>query len=44
MIFNEKMMEVARRLLASGVDAMVIAEATGLDIEVVKELAKNMTA
>ena len=44
MIFKEKLMEVARRLLTSGVDAEVIAQATGLDIEAVKELAKNMTA
>ena len=44
MIFNEKLMEVARRLLARGVDASVIAEATGLDLDVVKELAKEMIA
>ena len=44
MIFNEKLLEVARRLLARGVDATVIAEATGLDIDVVKELAKEMSA
>ncbi|MBQ1465770.1 MAG: hypothetical protein IIZ17_03715, partial [Eubacteriaceae bacterium] len=45
MIFEEKLMEVARRLLAQGRETVEgIAAATGLDLEVVKELAKNMTA
>ncbi len=45
MIFNEKLMEVARKMLLRGKYTLEeIAEDTGLDIEVVKELAKSMTS
>ncbi len=45
MIFEEKLLEKARIALASGKYTVEdIAGILGLDIEVVKELAKNMTA
>ena len=44
-IIEKKLLEVARRLLALGNDTPEeIATATGLDLDVVKELAKSMTA
>ena len=45
MIFDEKKLEYARRLLARGKNTPEeIAEDLDMDIEVVKDLAKNMTA